>query len=49
MHSFVYLAQRRSQEFVCEPNFWGGGVPPGLPGCVTLLYCVLVKWPLMHN
>ena len=24
MHNFVYLAQRRSQEFSCEPNFWGG-------------------------
>ena len=21
MHNFVYLAQRRSQEFSCEPNF----------------------------
>jgi len=28
MHNFVYLAQRRSQEFSCEPNFGGGGVPP---------------------
>jgi len=27
MHNFVYLAQRRSQEFSCGPNF-GGGVPP---------------------
>jgi len=26
MHNFVYLAQRRSQEFSCEPNF-GGGEP----------------------
>jgi len=26
MHNFVYLAQRRSQEFSCEPNFEGGGV-----------------------
>ena len=25
MHNFVYLAQRRSQEFSCEPNFEGGG------------------------
>ena len=24
MHNFVYLAQRRSQEFSCEPNFGGG-------------------------
>jgi len=27
MQNFVYLAQRHSQEFSCEPNF-GGGVPP---------------------
>jgi len=26
MHNFVYLAQRRSQEFSCEPNLGGGGV-----------------------
>jgi len=26
MHDFAYLAQRRSQEFSCEPNF-GGGAP----------------------
>ena len=31
MHNFVYLAQRRSQEFSCEPNF---GVPLPL-GCVS--------------
>ena len=30
MHNFVYLAQQRSQEFSCEPDF-GGGVPPGPP------------------
>ena len=35
MHNFVYLAQRRSQEFSCEPNFGGGGVPPAPPGCAT--------------
>ena len=29
MHNFVYLAQRRSQEFSFEPNF--GGVPPPAP------------------
>ena len=29
MHNFVYLAQQRSQEFSCEPNFfWGGACPP---------------------
>ena len=27
MHNFVYLAQRRSQEFSCEPNFGGGRAP----------------------
>jgi len=25
MHNFVYLAQRRSQEFSCEPNFGRAG------------------------
>jgi len=31
MHNFVYLAQRRSQEFYCEPNFRGGvPLPPPL-------------------
>ena len=33
MHNFVYLAQRRSQEFSCEPNFGGKGVPP--LGCAS--------------
>ena len=41
MHNFVYLAQRRSQEFSCEPNFGGGGCPglspPWLRQCRTLL------------
>jgi len=32
MYNFVYLAQRHSQEFSCEPNF-GGGVP--VPPAVT--------------
>jgi len=27
MHNFVYLAQRRSQEFFCEPNFGVGPCP----------------------
>ena len=36
MHNFVYLAQRRSQEFSCEPNL-GGGVPPVSPGCTSAL------------
>jgi len=36
MHNFVYLAQRRSQEFSCEPNFfWGGACPRHPPGCAT--------------
>jgi len=33
MHNFVYLAQRRSQEFSCEPNF--GGACPRPLGCAT--------------
>ena len=36
MHNFVYLAQRRSQEFSCEPNL-GGRAPP--PGCATVRHC----------
>jgi len=34
MHNFVYLAQRRSQEFSCEPNS-GGGRAPALPLCCS--------------
>ena len=30
MHNFVYLAQRRSEEFSCERNFGGGASPPWL-------------------
>jgi len=33
MHNFVYLAQWRSQEFSCEPNFGGGGCSP--LGCTS--------------
>ena len=34
MHNYVYLAQRRSQEFSCVPNF--GGRPPGpFAGCAA--------------
>ena len=33
MHNFVYLAQLRSQEFSCEPNFGGGHAPP--LGCAS--------------
>jgi len=39
MHNFVYLAQRRSQEFSCEPNFWGGVSPPPW----------LRQWPTYDN
>jgi len=37
MHNFVYLAQRRSQEFSCEPNLGGGRACPRFPphGCAT--------------
>jgi len=35
MHNFVYLAQRCSQGFSCEPNF--GGRAPRPPGCATAL------------
>ena len=28
MHNFVYLAQRRSQELSCKPNFGWGACPP---------------------
>jgi len=27
MHNFVYLAQRRSEKFSCEPNYGGGLLP----------------------
>ena len=37
MHNFVYLAQRRSQEFSCEPNYFGGVPPP--PGCASGYRC----------
>ena len=35
MHNFVYLAQRHSQEFSCEPNFGGGAACPRPPGRAT--------------
>jgi len=35
MHNFVYLAQRRSQKFSCEPNFGGPGPPPPLAAPVN--------------
>ena len=45
MHNFVYLAQRRSQEFFCEPNFGGKGVPPPLVAPV-ITYRNLRCWKL---
>ena len=38
MHNFVYLAQRRSQKFSCDPNFGGGASPfaPSLAAPVIL-------------
>jgi len=35
MHNFVYLAQRRSQEFSCEPNFGGRAPRPPLAAPVV--------------
>jgi len=35
MHDYVYLAQRRSKEFSCEPI--SGGVPPPPLGCASAL------------
>jgi len=35
MHSFVYLAQRRSQEFSREPNFGGGRALAPPLGCAS--------------
>jgi len=40
----VYLAQRRSQEFFCEPNFWGG-VPPG---CASGKMVMKEVWSILH-
>ena len=40
MHNLVYLAQRRSQEFSCEPNFGVGGVPPVVYWGYTRVYAV---------
>jgi len=34
MHNFVYLAQRRSQEFSCKPIF-GGKRALRFPGCAS--------------
>jgi len=42
MYNFVYLAQRRSQEFSCEPNF--GGVPSAPLGCASGLNFFLTQW-----
>jgi len=44
MHNFMYLAQRRSQEFSCEPNL--GGRAPRAPWlrhwCNFTVLCVVV-------
>jgi len=45
MPNFVYLAQRHSHEFSCEPNFGGGGVPPG---CASAPLAPLNP-PMVHN
>jgi len=46
MHSFVYLARGRSQEFSCEPNF--GGVPPP-PLAAPLLPVLVCGTPCRHT
>ena len=49
MHNFVYLAERRSQEFYCEPNFGRGeGVPPPL-GCARCVASSSVNWALSRR
>jgi len=35
MHNFLYVAQRRSQEFFCERNFGGGRAPRPLAAPVA--------------
>ena len=46
MHNFVYLAQRRSQEFSCEPNFGVGRASP--LGCASgrTTFLLLCFWGL---
>jgi len=46
MHNFVYLAQRRSQEFSCEPNFRGGGHAPA-PLAAPLIGSWIGLWSLL--
>ena len=46
MHNFVYLAQRRSQEFSCRPNFRGGACRH--PGCATATDPVDVQSPCVR-
>ena len=41
MHNFVYLAQRRSQEFSCEPNFGGRASVHYSMIHVTMITCML--------
>jgi len=47
MHNFVYLAQRRSQEFSCELNFGGGACPPA-PWLRHRRSC-LDRYPLLYS
>ena len=48
MHNFVYLVQRRSQEFSCEPNFGrGGGVPPWLRQCYIIVWAKHLRQPYL--
>ena len=53
MYNFVYLAQRRSQEFSCEPNFGGGASPfDPLPGCASDLeeqFSALAELPALAD
>jgi len=42
MHNFVYLAQRRSQEFSCEPNLGGRAPPLAAPLSATVSIFVSV-------
>ena len=43
MHNFVYLAQRRSQKFSCEPNFGGGACPRPPPLAAPVSRLVILE------
>jgi len=52
MHNFVYLAQRRSQKFSCDPNFGGGVSLCPLPGCASDLeeqFSALAELPALAD